>query len=131
MKSKFIQLSAMAAAVLMFAGCANIRLDEGRYECTDNRDDFSVWVCNDLIFVRVLMPENAVDGNQYRDWAGKYSIDSDNEITLKMDDEKLRDWQFYFGMRKTGKSITIDDFGRNQSYRLIHENAGRSPKPMR
>ena len=131
MKSNFIRLAAVAAAVLLFAGCTNIRLDDGRYERSDSRDDFAVWVCNDLIFVRVLMPENAIDGNQYRDWAGKYSIDSENEITLKMDDEKLRDWKFYFGLRKTGKSITIDDFSRNQSYRLFHEDAGRRPQPMR
>ena len=117
-----------ALLALLVSGCTEVKLDNGCYIRNDRNDGSFVCVHDDLIFLRVRMPENSPHGESSYDWAGKYKIDSDNDVILDMDREELRNWNFYFNLRKNGKNITVEDFSRNQRFQWVHESASGSDR---
>lgn len=106
-------------AVILFTGCEVVRLSNGKYETTlSGRDDFAA-VYEDLIFLRLRNPVNESGTDLgYWDWAGKYRIVDENRIELDMEREKLRNWNFYYGLRKRGNTIEVTDYRAENSYRL-------------
>ena len=70
-------------------------------------------------------PESAPQANGLYDWAGKFKVNSDNEINLDMPHEDLRNWKFYFNLKKSGKDIQIDDYAQGVSYKFVHESKAK------
>lgn len=125
MKKTRIVLLALAAAAIFGAGCTEITLDNGCYARDDQRDGGFACVHDDLIFIRVRMPESAAQANGLYDWAGKFKVNSENEINLDMAHEDLRNWKFYFGLKKSGKDILVEDYSQGTSYRFVHESKAK------
>lgn len=122
MKRDYLALLIIAMSAILAGGCTPITLDNGVYTRDDQRDGGFACVYNDLIFIRVRMPESANVSNGLYDWAGKFDISSDNEINLDMPHEDLRNFKFYFGLKKSGKDIQLEDFSQGTSYKFIHES---------
>ena len=105
--------------VAILTGCEQLTLENGKYETSlSGRDDFAA-VYKDLIFIRVREPSEDPARNSYWDWAGKFEIESDGHILLKMDKDLAREWKFHYNFyRRDGGMITVYDLGSENSYNL-------------
>lgn len=104
--------------VALLTGCEQLTLENGKYETTlSGRDDFAA-VYEDLIFIRVREPSDDPACNSYWDWAGKFKIESDGHILLKMDKPLARKWDFHYDFYRRDGMITVYDLGAENSYNL-------------
>ena len=114
---KFTLLS-LALGALLFAGCEQLTLDNGKYETSlPGREDFAA-IYEDLIFIRVREPSENPSSNNYWDWAGKFEIEEDGHIRLKMPRELARKWDFHFDFYRRNGMITVYDLDAENSYNL-------------
>ncbi|GEM_PF-5693039 len=122
---KFLSRTFFAAlSAFVITGCSPTYLSTGCYQPANAADGCIACVYEDIIFLRVKLPENSDRPNQYLDWAGKYELDKDSgNITLKMPSENWRNWQFYFALRKAGNTLKLDDYSRQQTFTMILDAA--------
>ena len=120
----------LLALVAMLTGCEQLTLQNGKYETSlSGRDDFAA-VYKDLIFIRVREPSDDKSRNSYWDWAGKFEIESDGHILLKMDKDLAREWKFHYNFfRRDSGVITVYDLGAENSYNLrLRPASGNAPR---
>jgi len=111
--------------LVLICGCEQLRLVNGKYETTlAGREDFAA-VYEDLIFLRLRDPQSDGTGN-YWDWAGKYKIDDDGRITLQMDKEKLRIWNFYYNFYSKRGAIAVADLSAESGFDLKFRPVGKT-----
>ena len=120
--SIFCTVTAVAAAIV-FSGCEQLTLDNGKYETTlSGREDFAA-VYDDLIFIRVREPSEDPSQNNYWDWAGKFEIEEDGHIRFKMPRELARKWDFHFDFYRRNGMITVYDLDSENSFNLRYRPA--------
>ena len=108
-------------AVVLFTGCEVVHLANGKYETgMSGRGDFAA-VYGDMIIIRLRNPHDETGTeNGYWDWGGKYEIEDDNSLVLKMDRETARNWNFYYGIRRDGNAISVTDYRAEKTFQLKH-----------
>lgn len=120
---QFLKYSGLLLLVLLFCGCAEVRLANGKYDVRLSGRDDCIMVYNDLIFLRLRNPEYETGDNGYWDWAGKYSIGEGNKIILDMKRQDKRIWKFYYELTMQGRTIVVEDFRSEKTFRLEHKSA--------
>lgn len=132
---KMWQTLLASAGIAILAGCSSDHIPGGCYQPANPADGCIACVYEDIIFLRVKMPDNSNRPGANNDWAGKYELDKKSgEITLKMTDEQWRNWKFYFGLRLAGNTLKIDDFSRQTTYTLLSDTPAETSgnlQPMR
>lgn len=129
MKYLFLKFSGIAVAVfaILLTGCEQLTLENGKYESSlSGREDFAA-VYEDLIFIRVREPSEDPAQNNYWDWAGKFEIESDGHILLKMDKPLARKWNFNYDFYRRNGMITVYDLGAENSFNLRLRPASAPP----
>ena len=120
-------LVALAFAALALSGCAEPNLRTGEYRITNpGRDDFAV-VYEDMIFLHVKSPENVPGTLAYWEWAGKYKVQENGEITFDMDRETEKRWKFSYQFLRKSSGISFNDWEKQTGYMLNY----RTPKLKR
>ncbi|MCQ2380384.1 MAG: hypothetical protein MJ025_05645 [Victivallaceae bacterium] len=121
-----IALMAATAALLAACGCSNYRLRSGCYHGSGLYDNSFACAYDDMLFIRVEMPDDLKHSGSTWDWGGKYKIEkegNDREIVLDMEnDDMARRWNFYFKLKQDGDDIAITDVTRNKVFVLRHES---------
>ena len=119
----------LLTVVALLTGCEQLTLENGKYETSlSGRDDFAA-VYEDLIFIRVREPSDDPASNSYWDWAGKFKIESDGHILLKMDKPLARKWDFHYDFYRRDGMITVYDLGAENSYNLrLRPASGYAPR---
>jgi len=126
MKTRFRAACALAAALAAacLAGCAEPNLRTGEYRISNSgRDDFAV-VYNDMIFLHIKSPDNVSGNLAYWEWAGKYKVRENGEITFDMDHETERRWRFSYQFLRKNNGISFNDWEKQTGYMLRY----RTPK---
>ena len=119
---KFLILLFLPLLVIL-CGCEQLTLANGKYEASlSGREDFAA-IYDDLIFLRVREPSEDPSVNSYWDWAGKFDIENDGRIILKMDKDIARKWNFHYDFYRNNGMITVYDHSSQNSYNLRYRPA--------
>lgn len=120
---RMLAVAVFAGVLLSLAGCAS-QLPEGRYSAS-GRGDY-ILVNNDLIFLHITTPQSNSSPFAFWDWAGDYSLAKDGVLTMKMDSEQWRKWNFYYTFLYEKNAIRVIDKGNGRpAMTLILEAPGR------
>lgn len=117
---KFI-FSAVFAALILATGCTARKLNIGVYRNVDSSRDDMAMVCDEYIILQVKSPENADGSLAYWTWGGTYSLDDDGTITLNMDKETGKRWNFYFNFLGRRDGIVVNDLANETGVILRYE----------
>lgn len=137
MKQQILVLLAAAGVLASAVGCTHEVLHNGMYKNpSPSRDDYAV-VYEDLIFLHIKAPENIPGASAYWEWAGNYSINSDDGlITFDMDRETASRWNFSYNfLRRSGK-IIINDLGAETGIEMryvspkLRPGSSNAPRPV-
>ena len=101
------------SAVFILCGCSSPKLNIGVYQRIDSSRVVMALVFEVMIILQVKSPENAEGALSYWTWGGKYTYDEDGQITLKMDDETRKRWNFYYNFLGRKDGIVINDLTHN------------------
>ena len=115
---QLVKYSFLFLLTLIFCGCTEVRLANGKYDIKLSGRQDCIMVYNDLIFLRLRNPEYETGDNGYWDWAGKYSIGDGNKILLDMNRKDMRNWKFYYDLTMQGRNIIVEDFRSSKQFRL-------------
>ncbi len=136
MKTRFdVLLIAATGAMLCLAGCAEPNLRTGEYRADQpGRDDFAA-VYEDLIFVHVKSPENVPGTLAYWEWAGKYKVLDNGELSFDMDRETARRWHFSFQFLSNKQGILVNDLEQQSGFTLRYrtpklKSSAAGPRPV-
>jgi hypothetical protein len=114
----FFRILAVLFSVAVITGCEQLTLENGKYETSlSGREDFAA-IYDDLIFIRVREPSDNPSQITYWDWAGKFEIESDGHIRLKMKRELARKWDFHYDFFRRNGMITVYDLDAENSFNL-------------
>lgn len=113
-----------AAFLLAFGfGCENLVMQTGRYTPYGRNNGEFAFIYEDLIFLRVLAPDNQMGSLTYWEWAGKYKVDSDShKLKLDMSDKDFaKRWNFSYELSACRGGLALQDFRQNKKRYLIYE----------
>ncbi len=121
--------------LFLLCGCSSPKLNIGVYQSVDSSRDDMAMVYEDMIILQVKSPENSEGALAYWTWGGKYTYDDDGQITLEMDDETRKRWNFYFNFLGRKDGIVINDLTSNSGLVLRYtvpkrRNSIAAPVPV-
>ncbi len=112
---KKIWLFCSVVVMLVTAGCSSVGLPDGRYLPAEDRGEYAI-VYQDLIFLHMRAPDSYSGQYAFWDWGGSYSVGDDGILDLKMDNQTMKLWRFYYSFRMQGGMIMVEDFSTRKSY---------------